>query len=349
MGKNRRREITLPRLLTYIVTFTCNARCIMCDCWKKESPEDLSLDEIERIFDQLPRLDAVRLTGGEPFVRQDFPEIARLAQEKLDPLLLHVTTNGFLTSRILQFCERRDRAKPLLLLVSMDGTKEKHNEVRGRVTAWDTTLATIKALAPRRKELNISLSVNQTIVDAAGIEEYRKLREFLKPLEVRNQVVMAYGASSTYGLEQEIDTAPTRPGQFDCFGSFKPADIQALADEIEKDLAGFPWRERLAKRYYLRGIRNRLLHAKGSPNPPCVALNSHLRLYPNGDVPTCQFNSRRVGNLRRQPFHELWHSQSVRRQREWVRKCPGCWAECEVLPSAIYTGDLLKFACQPGR
>lgn len=22
--------------------------------------------------------------------------------------------------------------------------------------------------------------------------------------------------------------------------------------------------------------------------------------------------------------------------------CPGCWAECEVMPSAIYTGDLVR-------
>ncbi len=347
--KNRRRETTLPRMLTYIVTFTCNARCIMCDCWKKESPEDLTLEEIERIFDQLPRMDVVRLTGGEPFARQDFAEIANLAREKLDPLVLHVTTNGFLTSRIVQFCESRPLRKPLLLLVSMDGTKEKHNHVRGRGTAWDTTVATVRAIAPLQKKLNIRLSVNQTIVDPEGIEEYFKLRDFLKPLGVRNQVVMAYGSSSTYSLEHEIDTAPTRPEQFDCFGSFQPAQIKRLADEIERDLASFPWAERMAKRYYLQGIRNRLLNGRAKPNPPCVALNSHLRLYPNGDVPTCQFNSRRVGNLRRQSFQEVWHGQPVNAQREWVRKCPGCWAECEVLPSAIYTGDLAKFALRGGR
>jgi hypothetical protein len=30
------------------------------------------------------------------------------------------------------------------------------------------------------------------------------------------------------------------------------------------------------------------------------------------------------------------------RQRAWVRKCPGCWAECEVVPNALYSGDLLR-------
>jgi hypothetical protein len=78
-----------------------------------------------------------------------------------------------------------------------------------------------------------------------------------------------------------------------------------------------------------------------------VALHSHLRLFPNGDVPTCQFNSRTVGNLRQSSFAEVWKSVKADEQRQWVRKCPGCWAECEVLPSAIYTGDLLFHSTLP--
>ena len=67
-----------------------------------------------------------------------------------------------------------------------------------------------------------------------------------------------------------------------------------------------------------------------------------MRLYPNGDVPTCQFNSKKVGNLRRQSFEEIWYGEAIKPQREWVSKCSGCWAECEAAPTAIYTGDLVK-------
>ena len=64
-----------------------------------------------------------------------------------------------------------------------------------------------------------------------------------------------------------------------------------------------PLADRLVRRYYLRGIGNRLLSGRAMPQPPCVALNSHLRLLPNGDVPTCQFNGQIVGNLCRQSVH----------------------------------------------
>lgn len=342
--RNRRRQFDWPRFLTYTVTFGCNARCIMCDSWKMPSKDDLTLDEVAHIFSQLPRMDAVRLTGGEPFARKDLTEIAQLAVKKLRPLSLHVTTNGFLTERIVDFCERRPQSVPLDLLISMDGVGEKHNQVRGHSRAFDLCLETIQALAPRRRELRMRIAVNQTIVDAEGAEHYSRLRELLRPFGIRNQIVMAYDVSATYNLDQDVDLAPREAGKFATFGAFTVDQIRSLLDEVEGDLDQYSWGQRLAKRYYLRGIRNRLLNEQGTPNPKCVALTSHLRLFPNGDVPTCQFNSRMIGNLRQQTFADVWTSVQADAQRSWVRRCAGCWAECEILPSAIYTGDLLALA-----
>ncbi len=340
--RNRSGARVLPRFLTYTVTYTCNARCIMCDSWKKPSPNDLSVDEVAAIFDQLPRMDAVRLTGGEPFVRKDLPELAELVMAKLRPLFLHITTNGFLGERIVDFCKTRSRKIPLFLLISMDGTKDKHNQVRGHQKAWDYALSTLEQLAPLRKELNLRLAVNQTIVDAEGAVEYRRLRQALAPLGVRNNAIMAYDMSATYNLEDEVDLAPQDPGEFHTFGEFSSAQLETLLDEVEQDLREYPYGERLARRYYLDGVRSRLLGGLGEPNPGCVSLGSHLRIFPDGRLPVCQFNSTSVGNLREHSFAELWNHPRTDEWRQWVRRCPGCWAECEILPNAVYTGDLLK-------
>ncbi|MGD0538515.1 MAG: radical SAM protein [Verrucomicrobiota bacterium] len=342
IARNRQGEPTAPRFLTFIVTFTCNARCVMCDSWRKPSPEELTTAEIAAIFEQLPPLDMVRLTGGEPFVRPDLLDIARLVRQHLVPLVLHVTTNGFLTRRIVEFCEQRPRDLPLNLLVSLDGTEARHNEVRGRDTAWETATDTLCALAPRQRELNLSLGVNQTVLDAGDVEEYRRLRDCLQPLGIRHHVVIAYRNSATYSVAGEGDAAPTQPGGFGAFGELPTRALRELLDLAEADLVLAPLPERVAKRYYLRGLWRRLLDHASEPQPPCVALRSHLRLYPNGDVPTCQFNSRRVGNLRRQRFAEVGAGGRAGTQRDWVRRCAGCWAECEVLPNALYSGDLWR-------
>jgi len=345
--RNRNGGAAAPRFLTYIVTFTCNARCIMCDSWRKTAKDDLELSEISRIFDELPEMDAVRLSGGEPFVRKDLLEIAHLAQEKLRPVFLHVTTNGFLTNRMVDFCERRDKSVPLKVLVSVDGVGDKHNEVRGQDYAWRRVLETLSALAPRCEELNLELAVNQTIVDAEGAEHYPKLRDLLKPLGVQNHVVMAYDTSATYSAEDGPRVERSGVGKFTTFGEFKREQLRGLFDEIDRDISGLAASERSAKRYYLKGIRNRLLNDANSPNPKCVALSSHIRLMPDGSVPTCQFNSKTVGSLRETSLETLWKGPERQRQRRWVTNCPGCWAECEILPNAIYTGDLVADVGRP--
>jgi MoaA/NifB/PqqE/SkfB family radical SAM enzyme len=310
----------------------------------KHSHDDLTIDEIEGIFSQLPRMDAVRLSGGEPFIRQDLADIVGLAKKHLDPLAIHITSNGFLKNRIISFCKERNRRVPLHLLISIDGLKEKHNQVRGRKQAWDNAVATLEYLAPRQRELNLKLSVNQTIVDSEGIEHYGLLRNYLGVMGVRNNMVLAYDSSSTYSSDDNESVTDSQIGTFTPMGSFTTEEIVRLCDEVEQDTRHYPKLDRIAKRYYLAGIKNRLLRNTPQPNPQCVALNSHIRILPNGDVPTCQFNGSVAGNLRQESFKDVWSGRKRWALRQWVLQCPGCWAECEVLANATYTGDLVKFA-----
>jgi cyclic pyranopterin phosphate synthase len=89
------------------VTDRCNFRCQYCMPaeglpWLERS-EILTFEEIERLVGVMASLGVrdVRLTGGEPLVRRDFPRlVAMLARiEQLEDLSL--TTNGFLLERHL--------------------------------------------------------------------------------------------------------------------------------------------------------------------------------------------------------------------------------------------------------
>jgi len=85
------------------VTDRCNFRCQYCMPaeglpWLERGAV-LSFEEIERIVALLAQMgiESVRLTGGEPLVRRDFPRLAGM----LAPLVgdLSVTTNGYLLER----------------------------------------------------------------------------------------------------------------------------------------------------------------------------------------------------------------------------------------------------------
>ncbi|MEM6673242.1 MAG: radical SAM protein [Planctomycetota bacterium] len=344
IGGLRRGSSHRPRTLTHTVSFLCNARCVMCDSWRLPKQDELTTDEIDRIYAQLPELDAVRLTGGEPFVRKDMADITRIAVDRLRPRFVHVTTNGFLTDRIVDYAEDRDTATPLHVLVSVDGVEEKHDEVRGVPRSYERAMETVRQLVARREALNLRIAVNQTVIDAEGARHYRPLRDELAELGVKNHLIVAYKESATYSLERNLERAVDGANSYETYGAFSKAEIELLLDQAEADLVELDRPERLAKSYYIAGLRRRLLGQDGPAGPSCVALHAHLRLFPNGDVPTCQHNTKIVGNLREQSFAEVWESARAQEQRRWVKKCEGCWTECEVLPSAVYTGELAMHA-----
>ncbi|MEQ8199625.1 MAG: radical SAM protein, partial [Clostridiaceae bacterium] len=87
---------------TVIVTYRCNAHCNMCDCFKDPTKpsEEITLVDIKK----LPEMAFTNITGGEPFIRQDIPEIVEELYKKSDRIV--ISTNGYFTDRIINLCKR---------------------------------------------------------------------------------------------------------------------------------------------------------------------------------------------------------------------------------------------------
>jgi MoaA/NifB/PqqE/SkfB family radical SAM enzyme len=299
---------------------------------------------VRQVFAKIGRLDVVRLTGGEPFLRDEFAEVAAAVQEQSRPAVLHVTSNGSFPERISRFAQAWPEPSRLQFLISFDGLEAEHNASRGAEVLFATATQTVERLVALRRH-GIRVSVNHTIASAQSLADHAGLVARFAPLGVDVQPVIAYAESAMYSLKRVGRKAhdlinatgyPLHPRLRDAdvvgFVRRRLAEVHAIGD--------LP--TRIAKRYYLRGLLARLRgDRRPHPHPPCVALRSHLRLLPDGSVPVCQFNTERVGNLLEQSFDEVWHGTPANDSRQWVDDCPGCWAECEVVPSALYSGDLL--------
>ena len=87
---------------TVIVTYRCNARCTMCNRYKCPSKpeEEISIETIKK----LPKMYFTNITGGEPFIREDLPEIVEELYKKSDRIV--ISTNGFFTDRIIALAKR---------------------------------------------------------------------------------------------------------------------------------------------------------------------------------------------------------------------------------------------------
>ncbi len=81
------------------ITDVCNFRCEYClpDGYQGNPRGFLALDEIRRLVTAFAELGTwkIRLTGGEPMVRKDFIDIARVVREVVGVRRLAVTTNAY--------------------------------------------------------------------------------------------------------------------------------------------------------------------------------------------------------------------------------------------------------------
>lgn len=108
------------------VTKRCNARCDFCDYWKEKRTGELT--DYVPVVKQLNPL-SVSLTGGEPLLREDLPEVIASLRRNFGFLYLSLITNGSLLTR--------ERGLELWaagldeLSISLDYLDERHDEGRG--------------------------------------------------------------------------------------------------------------------------------------------------------------------------------------------------------------------------
>lgn len=343
---NRRGTVPRPSWCTYLVSYRCNARCGMCDSWRMKPGAELTVDEVRTVFKKIGSLGVVRLSGGEPFLRPELLDIARVVYEESRPSVLHITTNGSFPDRVEAMVRAFPAPRRLRFMVSFDGMTDTHNESRGKDVTFDLAEETVRRLATLRDQLGIAVSINHTVISQASMEEHEALNRRFRTLGIEVHAVLAYADSSMYGAK--------RRGKKSL--DLLSMDGYALHEKLrDADSIGFVRQRlrevhrfsnpmlRVAKQYYYRGLLARLGdHERGRAlAPKCTALRSHIRLLPDGSVPVCQFNTEKVGNLLTSSFEEVWHSEPAKDSRKWVDACVGCWAECEVMPNALFSGDLL--------
>lgn len=342
--KNKLGIIQYPSFVTYLVTWRCNGRCVFCDVWKKNPliSEELSLDEIKKVFKQFKKIDVLRLSGGEPFLRNDLAEIINAIDEICSPLIIHITTNGILTEQIIKTMKNVKHLNKINIKISIDNVGEKHDASRGVPGAYDRAINTIKELVKLRQEVHFNIGVNQAIINEGEINSFFELKKVLAKPDVALHPMIAYDTKySLYG-DKSLSKYKNEVA-FKAFGEFSEAGLKRFLKILLEHAKGIKdFKGRIVERYQIKGLYNRLINHKNIPDPRCMALNKHLRILPNGDIPVCLFNGDVVGNLKESDFRDIWFGEKIKTHRNWVKKCPGCWQGCEVAVSAVYTGDIWK-------
>jgi cyclic pyranopterin phosphate synthase len=195
------------------VTDRCNFRCQYCMPaeglpWL-ERAEVLSFEEIERLVVLLAEMgiEELRLTGGEPLVRRDFPALAARLTRIPGLREVSVTTNGFLLERDAEALVAAgiDRFN-----VSVDSLQRDRFYAQTRRDALPRVLAGLEHLAsfPEAHPIKINAVAIRGFTEEEVLPFARFAREH--PYEVRFIEYMPLDGDRTWKADQVLTGAEIR-------------------------------------------------------------------------------------------------------------------------------------------
>ncbi|MBM3307103.1 MAG: radical SAM protein [Candidatus Eisenbacteria bacterium] len=290
------------------VTYRCNGRCTMCDIWKRPPEAERELAPADYAW--LPAsLRSVNVSGGEPFLRDDLPDVVRVMRESCRRARIVVSTNGLEPDRIARMAAAM---KGIAVRVSVDAVGPTHDAVRGVDGAFERAVETVRRLsAAGVRDLGIAAtSTERTTGQLTAVER------LASELGVAFIASVAHSSPIYFGNQDE--SRPSSDGVVE--------EISSLVRRQLRSKRPADW----AKAYYARGL---IEYVRRRPRMlPCGAGEDHFFLDPYGDVYPCNVQGTRMGNVREGSFAEL-AARSRDLVRERVAGCrEQCWMVCTVSP-----------------
>jgi cyclic pyranopterin phosphate synthase len=258
------------------VTDRCNFRCQYCMpaeglAWLQRA-EILTFEEITRLVSLMARMGVhdVRLTGGEPLVRREFPRLVEMLAAVDGVEDLSVTTNGFLLERD---AEALVRAGLNRFNVSIDSLQRDHFYELTRRDALPQVLRGLEVLGSFPEAHPIK--INAVAIRDFTEEEALPFAEFARrtPYEVRFIEFMPLDADHAWTADQVLTGAEIRAA----IGAVYPLEPEPREPHAT------------ARVYRFADGRGRIGFINPVSEPFCADCN-RIRLTAEGRLRTCLFS-----------------------------------------------------------
>ncbi len=212
------------RSLRLSVTDRCNLRCQYCmpepDYVWLPREDILTFEETVRLVDAFASVgvDRVRITGGEPLLRRNLPDLVSLLAARPEIKDLALTTNGVL---LAPMAERLRDAGLHRVTVSLDTLDAKRFQELARFDELRAVLAGIDAV--NRAGFG-SLKIDSVIIRGRNDDELVPLIEYGKSVgaEVRFIEYMDVGGATQWSMASVVSRAEMLQRLQDTYGAIEP-------------------------------------------------------------------------------------------------------------------------------
>jgi len=301
----------------------------------------LSLDDYVKLLDQLaPFQPIVSLFGGEPFL---YPDILPLIREvKKRGLTCTVITNG---GRLEKNARELVESGIDSIAVSIDGPADVHDRIRGEKGSFERAAAGIRAIARWRTELGRALPMQIAILPitelnleavAPAIEALRELPIDTINVGLRWFIPKEVGAQYEAVMKETfgISAQSWKGFDFEWPGGVEGTKTRQMTDLVRllKTLRRRRWLDSTLGKPWVSFVPD--VPAEEVPSyftdfdrtfghNLCPVAWYFAQVEPDGEVCFCgDFPDYFIGNVRKQPFREIWTGEKATKFREKLAREP---------------------------
>ena len=281
----------------------CNCRCLMCDIWRIRQVREITPRDLEPHRESIRALQVrwVVFSGGEPQMHSDLAGLGRLLRG--DGIRVTLLTAGLLlksqAASVVQWVDD--------VIVSLDGPRDVHNEVRGIVKAFELLSDGVAALRQLRPGMIVR---GRCTVQKANHASLRATVQAARQLSLNSISFLAADLTSEafnrpggWGPQRQSAVALT-PEQVDQL----EGEMRALVAECAEDIASGFIVENPGK--LGRIVRHFRAHLGQVPAvaPSCKAPWVSSVVEADGTVRPCFFHPP-LGNIHEQTLWEILNSE----------------------------------------
>jgi MoaA/NifB/PqqE/SkfB family radical SAM enzyme len=293
----------------------------------------IPLPKAEELAGNLGSILWLDISGGEPFLLDELPEL--IAPFNCE--FLQVPTNGYYPQKIADMVPKilkTTRACETIVSVSLEGFREEHQRIRGNKESFDLAFESLRVLR-KIADSNPHLRVKcNTVITNDNFDRLIEFMRFIQDSKLVDfhSVIMLRGDSRNPEIELPY---------IDKLKSKRP--------EIFEILDKYLWGSGIFKRILLRKYYHLLWDVsfatleKQTQVIPCIAGKTHLVIWANGDVSSCELLPP-VGNVFEQPLPEILSGERMKSQLKYIheKRCY-CTHNCVMLDSIFFNpGNYLK-------
>jgi radical SAM protein with 4Fe4S-binding SPASM domain len=337
------KDCASPIYLIFFVTERCNAKCKHCFVNvpnNKRIKEELTLQESQKISNNMGRLLYLLPTGGEPFLREDLPDIINIFYKNNQLRNVGIPTNGSLTERVVASVNRTLSLCGDLRLgvdISIDALHDAHDQIRGFPGLFEKAIATywrLKELERQNHRFRVCVEVTVSSFNQESLSEIYSY--FLNTLRVDNLFVRLVRGNPRDPSAKEVD--------IEKFASFAKKLEEDLRDGVFYGHSAYPLSEFITARDMIGRRLTIKIVEKGEFQIPCYAGKLTGVIRTNGDVYPCELLNEHIGNLRQHNYdlRELWQSERAERIRKQIRQTRCfCTHECFITNNILFNLRML--------